>query len=184
MKYFTPDLWLRMQSGVNPETFLMAYDEWERELTAYTEEVSRIIPQDRRYRHLRRFALQESLHDAVVQGCWFATQYRLNLLVQPEPPAERLVLLDYALVGEPVVNRNLLPQEFRTSQVTWMYDEFALLGATDSADEPVFTHNILFGNGCELIICFRQFEVSRHHALPLGLPRNASQPVSALPETT
>src|SRR5205085_1062120 len=125
MKYYTPDLWLRMQKGASRETFLPAYDEWERRITAYTEEVSRIIPQDRRYLHLRRFALQESLHDAVVQGCWFATEYRLNLLVQPEPWAERLVLLDYALVGEPMVNRSVLPREFCSAQVTWMYDEFA-----------------------------------------------------------
>jgi hypothetical protein len=182
MKYFTPDLWLRMQSGVGRDTFLKAYEEWEQALTAYTEEVSRIIPQDRGHLHLRRFALQESLHDAVVQGCWYATEYRLNLLVQPEAPAERLVLLDYALVGEPVVNHGVLPREFCTPHVRWMYDEFALLDAAAQGDEPVFTHNILFGNGCELIVCFRKLEVSRHHALPLGqglaLPRPADSPAT------
>lgn len=183
MKYFTPDLWLRMQSGVSRETFLTAYDEWERGITAYTEEVSRIIPQDRRYLHLRRFALQESLHDGVVRECWFATSSRLNLLVQPESAAERLVLLEYALVGEPVVNRNVLPREYCMSQTTWMYDEFSLLAAADSADEPVFTHNILLATGCELIVCFRQFEVSRHHALCLGRERCAPRPGVSLPGT-
>ena len=54
MKYFTPDLWLRMQSGVSRETFLAAYDQWEHGLTAYSEEVSRIIPQDRRYLQVKR----------------------------------------------------------------------------------------------------------------------------------
>jgi hypothetical protein len=180
MKYFTPELWLRTQSGVDPQTFLQAYDAWERGIDAYEEQLQRIIPRDRRYLHLRRFALQESLHDAVVQGCWFATQYRLNLLVRPEAPAELLVLLEYTLVGEPIVNRNVLPQEFCASPARWLYDEFALLEGAASADEPVFTHNILLGNGCELIICFRRFEVSRHHALLPDLDRSSDKPLSPL----
>jgi hypothetical protein len=183
MKYFTPDLWLRMQSGVDRETFLTAYDEWERRVTAYTEEVARIIPDDRSHLHLRRFALEESLHDAVVLGCWFATEERLNLLIQPEAPAERLVLLDYALVGEPVVNRDILSAEYCSSRPTWMYDELALLDGTGSPDEPVFTHNILLGNGYELIVSFRRFEVSRHHAFSLGLDQPVLQHGASLPRT-
>jgi len=181
MKYFTPELWLRTQSGADSQTFLKAYEAWERRIDAYEEQLARIIPQDRRYLHLRRFALQESLHDAVVQGCWFATQYRLNLLVRPEPPAELLVLLEYTLVGEPIVNRNVLPAEYCTPQVRWMYDEFGLLEGAASSDEPVFTHNILLGNGCELTICFRRFEVSRHHALLPELEPNSHKSVSSPP---
>ncbi len=59
MNYFTPDLWLRLQSGVSRDTFQAADDQWERGVSACAEEVARIIPSGRPYLHLRRFALRE-----------------------------------------------------------------------------------------------------------------------------
>lgn len=177
MRYFTPDLWLQMQSGADRDTFLAAYDAWERATAAYTEEVSRIIPTASAYQPLRRFALLESLHDAVLEETWYTKEDRLCLLIRPADPHDRLVLLAYTLIGEPSVTADAFPEAFRTRQATWMYDEFALVeGMERSSEEPVFTHTILLGNGCELTIPFRRFRVSRYHSF---LPRLQSAIASA-----
>jgi hypothetical protein len=194
MKYFTPELWLGMQAGVDNQTFLAAYDAWERNRDAYEEQLTRIIPHDRKYRDLRLFAKQQSLHDAMVTACWFDGSSKLKLQARPEPPEERLVLLEYTLTREPAIFRDRLPPEYRTDFLRWMYDELGVLpepGAlslsraseTGGDDEVVFTHNILLSNGWELEIAFSRLKVTRHQAVwPVSNGQTAPQP-ARLPRT-
>lgn len=191
MKYFTPELWLQMQSGVDNPTFLAAYEAWERNVDAYEEQLTRIIPHDRKNRDLRRFAKEESLHDALVTACWFEGSSKLKMQVLPEPPVERLVLLEYLLTREPVILRDRLPPEHRTDSPRWMYDELGEFpnpepparasagarsfpgaragarspSAANQDDAPVFTHNILLSNGWELEVVFSKLRVTRHQAI-------------------
>jgi hypothetical protein len=183
MKYFTPELWLQTQSGVAPETFLAAYEAWERNIDVYEEQLRRIIPAipaSRSYGSLRRFAEQESLQDAIVLGAWFTSQDRLNFLLQPETPTERLLQLDYTLAAEAAVIPDVLPAQYRTSAIRWMYDELDVQAETAGTAEPTFTHNILLSNGCEVILRFVRFRMARCQALLPALPGAIPQPPPAL----
>ncbi|MFO0843199.1 MAG: hypothetical protein U0797_12515 [Gemmataceae bacterium] len=167
MKYFTPDRWVRMQRGASKEGFEKAYDEWERAVREYEGELKRIFPGGRRFSDLRRFALHYSLHDADLQACWFGPKGdKLNLLVRPELPQERLFLLVYSLAGEPVVRRGVLPEEFTSKRAVWMYDELGLLHGVEDHEELAFTHNILLSTGCEYVIRFSNLTLTRPQPWP------------------
>lgn len=176
MKYFTPELWLHMQSGVDRATFLNAYETWERNVDAYEEQLRRIIPPGRAHHGLRQYARQASLHGGTVLGGWFASPGRLHLLVQPPAPADQLLCLDYVLDGEPVVVPDQLPPDYRTARMGWLYDEIDM---AHGAAEPVFTHHILLSDGREVVLRFRQLKVSRRQGLLPELPAPA-RPLPAL----
>jgi hypothetical protein len=160
MRYFTPERWLGLQHVPDATTFTAVYGEWERAIADYEEELSRILP--RLPVRLRHFAEKESLHDGAVLACWGEGE-RLTILVRPDSPGERLVSLAYTLVAAPVIRRDVLPAEHR-GQPRWMYDEFGM-EAGESADVPVFTHDILLHNGWALSLRFRELDVAEAPAL-------------------
>jgi hypothetical protein len=149
-----------MQSGVDPQIVLSTLEEWYRAMDDYRAELKRILPKGEEHEHLRSFASHVSLHDGVVLASWFAGG-RLRLIVRPEAPAARLVSLTYTLAGEPVIITHAFPAEVRTDTMEWMYDEVGLLPQASPDDEPVFTHNVLLGNGWELCIPFTRLKMRR-----------------------
>jgi hypothetical protein len=177
MKYFTPQLWLQTQAGVDGPTFSAAYEEWERAVDAYEKSLEQTIPKGRDHWGVRKFAKNESLHDAIVLRCWYETPSHLFLLVEPEAPETKLGLLDYTLAREPMLIRGLLPPEFCTTHPRWMYDEIGRW-AESSDDEPYFTHNILLSTGCELVICFSKLDWTRRQDFPLEAATLIPKPVS------
>ena len=177
MKYFTPQLWLQTQAGVDGPTFSSAHEAWELAIDSYEKSLESMIPKGWEYRGVRKFARNESLHDAIVLRCWYETPSRLLILVEPEAPESKLGLLDYTLEREPVLIRGQLPPKFCTTRPRWMYDEIGRW-AESSDDDPLFTHNILLSTGCELMICFSKMEWTRRQDFPLEGAALDLEPVS------
>lgn len=166
MKYFTPQLWLQTQAGVDRQTFSTAYEAWERAVDEYEKSLASTIPRGKGHWGVRKFARNESLHDALVLRCWYETPSHLLIMVRPEAPETKLGLLDYTLEREPMLIQGQLPPQFCTAEPRWMYDEIGRWADSPDAD-PRFTHNILLSTGCELMICFSKLEWTRRQDFPL-----------------
>jgi hypothetical protein len=176
MHYFTPERWVSLQNVADERAFYTAQEEWQRAVAAYREALSRVLPG---VPHpLRRFAEHECLHDATLLAAWQG-RTRLYLLLRPDPPAARLVLLTYTLVEPPQVTTAALPPEYRTEGARWMYDEIGVEreGPSDNPAVGVFTHSVLLSNGWEVRLRFRQFGYSRPDAL---FPVPDTHPIQSL----
>jgi hypothetical protein len=173
MKHFTPVRWVQLQDVATEASFRAAHAEWEEALADYRHELDAIRP--RLVDTLRRFADAESLHDALLVAGWRESK-RLTLLVKPEPPSDRYVVLTYTLTGEPGINPSALPPEYRTEHATWMYDEISIEG-------DVFVHSILMSNGVEITVRFDHFEVARPEALFLARLPDTVGPLTSLPQS-
>ena len=159
MKYFTPERYLRLDSLEEREAFLAAQEEWEEALSRYREQLQRIRKELPPYsRSLRAFVLSVHsvyLHDARVLAMY---QSKEDFIITLQPPSdpERLAVLGYKLVEEPIIEQNVLPPERCREQIEWLYDELDL-----DRPEPTIRHNILLSNGWEVILRFRWARVKR-----------------------
>jgi hypothetical protein len=165
MKYFTPERWLRLQDTTDPQAFCAAQADWEHAIEKYREEMNTILLRlpDR----LRRFAESECLHDATIVSTWLGKR-RLEILLRPEPPDQRLFLLVYSLADRPRVKPSGIPQEYCTPHQGWMYDEIGVEGGArpdQPPQNPVFTHSILLSSGWEVGLRFRRFDFLRPEAM-------------------
>jgi hypothetical protein len=166
MRHFTPDRWLRLQDVSDERTFHAAHADWQHALSDYRQELERNRPL--LSLQLLRFAEDECLHDAILLADWRG-RVRLNLLVQPEQPTERLFLLTYSLVEPARVVSPVLPKEHRSERAVWMYDEIGVEGDT-------FTHSILLGDGREIELRFDRFTFTRPQ---IGIPDAAALSLGA-----
>ncbi len=169
MRYFTPQRWTLLQDVSDEGKFDTAHREWQEALSGYREQLARLrldLPA-----RLLRFSEQECLHDAVLVAAWQGRS-RVQLLVQPEPPENSLVLLTYTVVSSPQIHVDVLAPEYRTERRVWMYDEISLAQTKKSGrseDGPLYEHSILLGNGWEITIRFTRFNYSRYRSLlPVG----------------
>ena len=177
MKYFTPQLWLQTQAGVDRQTFSTAFDAWERAVDDYEKRLETIIPNGFAHRGLRKFVKNESLHDALVLRCWYETPSRFQILLRPEAPETKLGLLEYTLEREPLLLQEQLPVQYCSARPRWMYDEIDRW--PDSTDEdPRFTHNSLLSTGCELLIYFSKLRWTRRQDFPLETANSTPKSVS------
>jgi hypothetical protein len=168
MQYFTPERWVKLQHVEDERAFNTAQAEWEQALTAYREALEQAIPC--LPPNLRRFVKRECLHDARVLADW-GGRLHLTILLRPEPPGLRLVLLNYTLAEPPTVDLAALPREYRTEHTTWMYDEVGVEAGSGQNGDPVFTHSYLLSDGREVRLRFRRFTFSqREPGLPLPAP--------------
>jgi hypothetical protein len=165
MKHFTPERYLRLGNLDNEQAFLAAQQEWEQAISGYGEQLQQIhkeLPSG-----LRKLVKTVYLHDARVLSM-HQNEEQFVITLQPESDPERLVVLGYSLVEEPVVNTQSLPPERCREPVEWLYDELDLdrpesprgLPAPPSG-KPTFRHNILLSNGWEVILRFRSAWSSR-----------------------
>lgn len=160
MKFFTLELMERLAS-LDDAVADAADAEWEDAVTRHEEQLQAIRP------HLPPSLcyLWDNfyLHDADVlslgrQGQTFVIVLRLEV-----PPRE-LLILNYQLAEEPLINPEALPLEGRGSPVQWMYDELGLL--PDQTE--VSTHTILFSNGWEVQLRLRDVQVIAAQTLLAG----------------
>jgi hypothetical protein len=192
MKYFTPDLFVRLQD-LQDRT---ASKDWEKAVEDYDAYLRRVRP--RLPRSLRRIVEDLFLHDAEVL-CMSRRGNTLSVTLQLEPPAESLLVLNYSLVADLIINRSALPADVCTDNVAWLHDEIKVerpIAATagqrmrkngresDERSVPVYSHTILLSNGWEVEVRFRGLRLSRPKALipcsrrnsdeePVGVPRSA-----------
>jgi len=184
MRYFTPDLFVRLQN-LQDRT---ASEDWERAVEKYDTYLRSV--RSRLPRSLRRIVEELYLHDAEVL-CMSRRGNTLSITLQPEPPGESLLVLDYSLVADPEINHSALPAEHRTDYVAWLHDEVkierSLSAATcqkpkkhgraiGNSSVPVYSHKILLSNGWEVSVRFHAFRLSQPKGL---LPRPGPNPDEA-----
>jgi hypothetical protein len=103
---------------------------------------------------------------------------RFVIVLQLDTPPHDLLTLTYHLVAEPRVDREALPAEDRTpdDHVEWLYDEFEL----EPGPPPMATHSILLSNGWELLLRFRDLQVTQAQAWlpPPGVAQGTFVPPS------
>jgi hypothetical protein len=166
MKFFTPELYVRLQNLKDEE----ANQEWDQAVVRYERVLQDLLP--RAPLSLRRLVQRYTLHDAEVLSMSYAGK-TLSMTLQLDPPVEFFVVLAYTLIDSPQINRSVLPAEFCTQPAEWMYDEFGIdesvqaraTKRTKRDRAPVFTHDILLSNGWELHLKFHKLKFSRPQAL-------------------
>jgi hypothetical protein len=122
MKYFTPELYIRLQDDTE-EGMDAADASWEQARARYQRRLRQIHP--RLPKGLHELLENHYLHDAEVlsmgrRGHTFVIGLRLDT-----PPRE-LLILNYRLTEEPIINKEALPAAYRSGHVEWMYDEVGL----------------------------------------------------------
>jgi hypothetical protein len=167
MKFFTPELYERTRS-TDEVALGAAEDEWEAALACYEQHLQAIEP--RMPEHIRSFnALL--LHDAVVQSVARQGDQLLLILRQDVPPRD-LVILSYELIGESVLEPFVHDPRDWSTPAKFNFDEFDVV---NEGDRPLYTQEIVFGNGWLLRLRFRDVQVTLAHPLYL-----AAQPSPAL----
>jgi hypothetical protein len=146
MRYFTPELITRLNS---PDEVVVnaAEAEWDRRLEEYEEELRRIEPE--LPGHVREFS-DLLLHDARVYSLARRGDQLILVLHKDAPPRD-LVIVNYTLAGEPVIDKEAPPANLRSQVMDFDYDEF---GLTREGERAVFTQSILFSNGWEVRLRF------------------------------
>ncbi len=174
MKYFTPELYIRLQDR-EPEAMDAADDTWTDAAARYDNYVQSIHPE-------LPSAVQQLLegyylHDAQIlsvgrQGDTFV------ILLQLDVPPNDLLAITYTLAAEPLIDRSALPAEYRSPCMTWQYEE---LEVCENGDSKYYRHAILFSNGWEIQVPFRDVQLATVQPIyPCPQP-GAFTPVSEAP---
>ena len=150
MNYFTPEL--MEQLGSPTLAVARAADqEWDRRLEQYEEHLRRLGPE--LPEHIREFN-GLLLHDVRVHEIARNGEQLLIVLRKDVPPRD-LILLTYTLAAEPFIDREALPALERSPAMAFLYDEFDVQCEEDNVS---YTQNILFSNGWELRLRFRDVQ--------------------------
>src|SRR5437660_8293162 len=121
MKYFTPELIVRMNSRSDQE-LAAALEEWEKSVDDYERHLSDI--ERKLPRSVRNFLSRWYLHDSevldIAQRNGFHWKRFLLIVLRVK---DELVTLQYALAKPAEVEPPVLPQQFCSIQRLWKYDE-------------------------------------------------------------
>jgi hypothetical protein len=175
MTYFTPEfLALGLTNDddqLNEQEQL--WDEAGERYVAYLDSVRPHMPPG-----LRHLDQSYYLHDALIQG--MGQEGRLFVIVATlDTPPRSLLLFRYDLVEEPVILPDALPAGLRTTGpiVDWQYDEIEMV----PGNTPTWNQSILFNNGWEVRLHFRDVQVQEVQAL-IPAPHPAAVAASTLLE--
>ena len=151
MKYFTPDLFVRLNSG-DEGTARRAESEWEKMATRYRACFTRIAPE--LPEELRRFCSELNPHDAEIIGLAKrgAPSLRRRSAELFARQRNRLLILTYSLAEKPTMCMPLQSSVFYDEQPIWLYDEVSVVRP------GVFSHEILISNGYVYKFVFKEFE--------------------------
>lgn len=190
MRYFTPELFVRLQDVEDRA----AVSEWDKASRTYAEYLEAL--QSRLPRSVRRFVKDVRLHDADVVSI-SRSGNTLVITVQPEDPSGDLLTLAYTLVEAPRLNRTALSGEHRTEHAGWLYDEITVArprapsaaqrgrrqGQAATVRLPTYTHDILLSNGWELHLRFVKFKLVQAAALLPSPPGEANRREEVMQQT-
>jgi hypothetical protein len=173
MKYFTPELIVRGQSA-DDKVLNEVERLWEEAAARYLACLDTIRPDFPP--GLRQMEESYYLHDAAVRGMGQRDR-SFVIVLQLDTPPHSLLTFTYDLIAEPVVNRGALPPGvFAASAIVeWQYDEIERL----PGDPPTWAQSILFSNGWEVQLRFRDVTVQEVQSL-LPVPCIAP-PISVSP---
>lgn len=159
MKYFTRDLYKRCRS-TNDDILSAACEEWEQANEAYERHLAAIEPE--LPPHLREFA-GLLLHDAEVQSiAW--QDHRLILVLHKDIPPRDLVILNYELDSEPVVEFFADTPADWSKPTTFDFDELDVEGKEES---KIYSQSIVFANGWLMKVRFRDVLVTVQEEPPV-----------------
>lgn len=147
MKYFTPELHVRLQDA-DPDRMDAADTQWEAALASYHLRLKSIRP--KLPPSAREFLDRTRLHDAEVLWMGQALPF-FGVLLRLDPPSTATVGLSYFVVRDVRFQRQVIPQEFCGSRMQWMYDEIDL-----GEQAGCFRHSVLFSDGSQLDLEARQ----------------------------
>jgi hypothetical protein len=171
MKYFTPELYQRLQS-LDDDRADAADDDWEEAIKRYRRRLAKMLPA--LPEGVQRFRKDRvCLHDARLwsigrQGDTFV------MVLQPEPPAQTMVVLTFTLDGEPVIDKAAVPDHQNSDWVEWMYEEW------DGDRHRRCWFEVLLSNGWSVRLPFRDF----HYLIGQRLfPDPQAAPAPAPPKT-
>ena len=153
MRIFTADLLERYRSA-DPGVAQAAEAEWEEALARYEQHAQALeagLPPQ-----LREFA-GLLLHDAVLQSMG-REGGRLIMVLRKDIPPRDLVILSYQLEDEPVLVPFVgQPREWRLP-ARFDFDE---LERREAGPRPLYGQSIVFDNGWELRLGFRDVQVTQ-----------------------
>jgi len=151
MKYFTPELHVRLQDA-DADRMDAADAEWEQALAAYQCHLTAVKPN--LPPAAREFLDRTRLHDAEVLWMGQALPF-FGVLLRLDPPSTATLGLSYFLVNDVSFKRQVVPTEFCGSRMQWMYDEMDL-----GQHEGCFRHSVLFSDGSELELEAREIHMA------------------------
>ncbi|HEV3259333.1 MAG TPA: hypothetical protein VG013_20875 [Gemmataceae bacterium] len=172
MKYFTPQLYERLQNA-DPAVMDAVDADWEAASARY--EQRRLVVGAALAPVLTRFE-GILLHDATVLGISRRGAEFSILLLKDLPPWD-LVTLTYTLTDEPYIDKNAVSSAHQSGVMQFEYDEFDVI---EERGRNHCTHSILFSNGWEIRLRFRDVQVSLAQPVyPLPSVRFPAPPATA-----
>ena len=172
MTYFTPELFIRLQSD-QEEVLEAAEIDWEEASTRYRTRLSQV--RDELPDSVRELVEGHFLHDAEILGIG-AEEDRFVIAVRTREPEDELLVLVYELIEPATIAREVLPESLRSDTMHWLHDEIEV-----RANEMEFNHKIMFSNGWLVDLRFRSLEVVS--TKPLTIPGPWSRPTPSTART-
>ncbi len=165
MKFFTRAL-IEMGQSQDAATLNRHEELWDEACDRYFQHLEAL--KDTLPPGLRQRVDQYYLHDAVIRGMGQRGS-SLVIVLQLETPPESLLIFTYDLVDPPVIDQAALASQFSSlaSLVDWQYDEIE----PSAGDPPTWEQSILFSNGWEVRLHFRDVRIEEVQPL-LPVPRN------------
>jgi hypothetical protein len=167
MKYFTPELIVAYGSD-DSATWKEAEARWDAACAQYNAALASLKPAFPP--GLRSLEDSYSLHDAVIRSMG-RREGMFVIVLQLDTPPQSLLTLTYDLMEEPIVRRDVLPSEFRSTDghIDWQYDEIE----KTLKEPPSWLQSILLSNGWEIVLHFHDVRVEEVQAL-IPTPREST----------
>jgi hypothetical protein len=153
MKFFTPELHVRFQDFTNNAAMNGADAAFEAAQERYDQHLQAIEPEmPPCYRQFDGLLL----HDAHV---WTIARQgdELIMVLHKDIPPRDVVILTYTLSEEPWIDQEAFPPLYRSHVMDFTCDEFDLI---DEGGRKEIVQSILFGNGWEIRLRFRDVKVT------------------------
>jgi hypothetical protein len=165
MKYFTPERYVALQDFSCDEAMDAADAAWDEAARGYDAYLQQVLPG--LTPSVRQFVEGYYLHDAAVlsmgrEGLDFVME------LQDDAPPNGLLLVRFTLAGEPTIDREALPAEFRSPRPRWLHEEIELAGEGPASHCRL---SILLDNGWEITLPIRDVQIQALGAL-FPVPRN------------
>lgn len=168
MKYFTPEL-IVAYGADDPAIWKDAEAKWEAACQQYNAALVLLKPAFPP--GLRCLEDSYVLHDAVIRSMGRRKE-TFVIVLQLDTPPQSLLTLAYDLMEEPIVKREILPADYRSTDghIDWQYDEI------DKAldQPPSWRQSILLSNGWEIVLHFRDIRIEEIQAL-IPAPRESAE---------